>query len=202
MRRLLATIVFALASAASARAEVIELNANAGFDEGLAGVFAFAPPGGNVGWTAGGFGNAPGSGALALTGPAGRYVVRLCLSPQSALPGDKRSEFRITARVGAPQGATVVTQARFGFGGDAPGSDAPCDGPLTAELRRTETVAPSNDATPVGSGINTNAWPQATVELVIDKVGDAPLLVDDWRVSVDTDVVFRDEESPAYIFSM
>ena len=52
------------------------------------------------------------------------------------------------------------------------------------------------------SAIAATATPLLQVLLTVDKGDAGPLLVDDWSVRVDTDVIFRDEDQPATGFSL
>ena len=198
MRRLLAILV--TACALPVHAEVVELNANASFDQDIAGVVALAPVGGSAQWSPNDLSGNPASGSLVLEGPAGQYTLLLCVRPITAL-GYGRYVFDFSLRSQGTAPAGVVSESIFAFGGDDPVNDAPCDGPWTAYLRyagQAPVAAPAQ----IGSSIPTSAFPMLRVIVQVDKTDAGPLVVDDWSVSVDTDVVFRDPDGAAQLFTL
>jgi len=198
MRRLLATLV--TACALPAQADVVELYVNSAFNQGIAGVVVRAPTGGGALWSPTDLSGDPTSGSLALYGPAGRYSLLLCVRPAETLPiGRYVFDFSLRSQGSAP--ALVVSEGIFAFGGDDPVNDGPCDGPWTAYLRfagQTAVTAPAR----IGSSIPTHAFPLLSVIVQVDKTDAGPLLVDDWSVSVDTDVIFRDVDDAAQLFTL
>jgi hypothetical protein len=197
MRRLLATLV--TACALPVHAEVVELNANAGFDRDIAGVVVLGPPGG-AHWSPNDLSGDAGSGSLMLSGPAGRYTLLLCVRPAAALPAGRYVfDFSLRSQGTAP--ATLVSESIFAFGGDDPVNDGPCDGPWTAYLRYAGQ-APVAAPAVIGSSIPTAAFPLLHVIVQVDKSDAGAVFVDDWSVRVDTDVVFRDPDGAAQLFTL
>ncbi len=201
MRRIsaLATLLFALVGA-DASAAVVELHANSGFDRDVAGASLIgAPGGGSLGWSATDLTGDVDSGSLVLTGPAGRYKVQLCLHPMQAF-GFARNVYDFAARVQGSAPASVKTEGIFALAGDQV-SDLACEGPWLAYLVHAGTSS-VQQPTELRSAIAATATPLLQVLLTVDKGDAGPLLVDDWSVRVDTDVIFRDEDQPATGFSL
>lgn len=198
MRRLLATLV--TACALPAHGDVVELNANAAFDQDIADVVVHAPAGGTALWSPTDLSGNPASGSLMLNGPAGRYTLRACVRPATTLPAGRYVfDFSLRSQGTAP--AILVSESIFAFGGDDPVNDGPCDGPWTAYLRyggQTPVAAPAQ----IGESIPTYAFPLLHVIVQVDKSDAGPLFIDDWSVRVDTDVIFRDSDGAAQLFTL
>lgn len=196
MRRASIVLFASLIACASAHARVIELHANAGFDRDIAGVRGVAPEGGSMSWSDTDLTGDAGSGALMLTGPAGSYVVEICAHPEAQLkPIRHFYEFSVRARGGA--GAALLHEGIFTFAFED--FTTPCEGGFAALVRRYATIGAS---TLIDASIPAYAWTGLSAILHVTKPDDGPLLIDDWSVHVDEDMIFRDDDQPATVFSL
>lgn len=195
----LASLLFALFGA-NASAAVVELHTNAGFDRDVAGAtLTGAPIGGSLGWSATDLTGDVGSGSLVLTGPPGRYRVKLCLHPLQAF-GFTRQTWDFSTRVQGSAPAVVQLEGIFELAGDQ-GSDLACEGPWLAYLVHAG-VSTVQQPVHLRRAIVADATPLLQVLLTVDKADAGPLLVDDWSVRADTDVIFREDDQPATGFSL
>ena len=195
MRRASMFVACSLLACASADARVIELHRNAGFDRDIDGVTVVAPSGGSATWNAADLTGDANSGALLLTGPAGLYQLSFCTLPEQQLkPIRQFYEFSVRASGGA--GSSMLHEGFFNWYSD---TGLPCDGALIGWLRRYSSISATSSS---DASIAAGAWPGLSVVLQVTKADAGPLLIDDWSVRVDEDLIFRDDDQPATVFSL
>lgn len=189
-------LAWLLLACATAHGRVIELHANSGFDGDVAGVVATPPAGGNVAWSTVDLTGDPDSGSISLTGPPGLYQLYICVLPEPQLK-PIRHFFQLSVRARGGVGSSLVFEGIFTTAFEPP--NHPCEGAFAAWVRRYSQVAQS---TRVDASIAAYAWPGLGVNLQVTKSDGEPLLIDDWSVQVDEDMIFRDDDQPATVFSL
>lgn len=196
MRRASIVLCAALLACGSARARVIELHANAGFDRDIAGVVATPPAGGSVAWSSIDLTGDPDSGSIVLSGPPGLYTLYVCVLPEPQLK-PIRHFFDLSVRARGDAGSSLLFEGIFTTAFEPP--NHPCEGAFAAWVRRYSPVVQS---TRVDASISAYAWPGLGVNVQVTKSSGEPLLIDDWSVHVDEDIIFRDDDQPATVFSL
>lgn len=185
--RLRPTVLVALAMslpAVAADGPLVEVHANAGFDLDVAGVVLHeAPAGGLVAWSPIDLSGASASGALSVTGPAGRYALMACVHPDTVVPfGVYAYEFSVSARSDGE--ATLFAEIVPMFGGDSPDTDGPCARPWAGYA---STGGRFTGAATFRARIARDyAQPDVLLSLVVHK-GVEGVLVDDWSLGLEAD---------------